>query len=309
MNSIKLLSIKVIPQSVRLALKSIKLILSGDYITLRHRVQHNKESASMLALYTLKQQVVEEHKNPLNKYELIIYSQNGEDGILFHIFSKIGTTNRQFVEFGIGDGKQCNTANLSINFGWRGLLIEIDEKRAAAARYYYRTKLPQSVDSVKVVNAKVTKDNINALLVENQIEHELDLLSIDIDGNDYWVWEAIDTVQPRVVVIEYNASFGDKKSITVIYDPNFDRFSKHPLGYYHGASLQALTNLATKKGYVLVGCDSTGTNAFFVRKDVAENKIEEISVTDSYFTSLSRTEYMTRDAQFAQVADMQFEEV
>jgi len=228
----------------------------------------------------------------INNYELKVQSQNGEDGILLFIFSRVGGTNCRFVEFGVGDGRECNTANLSLNFGWSGLLMDAEERNVAAATKYYESQLKVRANAVKVVKCLVTAENIDKILSVNGVHGEIDLLSIDIDGNDYWVWEAITVINPRVVVIEYNASFG-KESVTVKYDPNFDRFKKHPTGFYHGASLSALTKLANSKGYILVGCESNGVNAFFVRQDVAHNRLFETSVDQAFFSATFRPEWLT----------------
>lgn len=247
-------------------------------------------------------------KLDINKHELKIYSQNGEDGILLHIFDKIGATNRCFVEFGIDDGKECNTANLSINFGWNGLLMDADEKKLVRAKKYYIHMIGNNQTKVNCVQCKVTMDNINQTLKANNIYGEIDLLSIDIDGNDYWIWKAINAINPRVVVIEYNASLGSEKSITVKYDPNFDRFN-YSTPLYHGASLLALTKLANLKGYILVGCDSTGINAFFVRKDLVKNNLKEVSVKDAYFPHSLRLNNMSSSEQLDLISKLDFIEV
>jgi len=221
---------------------------------------------------------LKDQKHILRLNEFSVYSQNGEDGILNYIFSKIKNKNKTFIEFGVEDGKECNTANLSINFGWNGLLIEGDKKMALKTKEFYKD-LP-----VKVVNQFVTKANINNIFKENGIVGEIDLLSIDIDGNDYWIWKEINAVNPRVVIVEYNCSFGEQ-NIVIPYSDSFNRFSKHPSGLYFGASLSSLTKLAKTKKYILIGCDSEGANAFFVRKDVARGKFKEISPKEAFYDS------------------------
>ena len=202
------------------------------------------------------------------------------------------------MEFGIQDGKECNTANLSLNFGWSGLLIEGDKKYAEAARRYYTGK------PVKIVNAFITRDNINSIITKNEMKGEIDLLSIDIDGNDYWVWEKIDAVKPRVLVIEYNSTLG-LKPIAVSYTPDFKRFRAHKSGLYYGASLEALTRLSKKKGYVLVGCCSTGFNAFFVRKDLLKNKLKELTPQEAFY--IERKD-RSIEKQFDDIKQLRFEE-
>ena len=194
-------------------------------------------------------------------FERKIYSQNGEDGIIEAIFNKIGVTNRFFVEFGVGPawsqndfldvkehGLECNTRLLKEK-GWTGLLMD-------------GTGYPQ----LDVKKERITADNINDLFQKYNVPSSFDLLSIDIDGNDYWVWKAITNFTPRVVVIEYNASIPPTESRVIKYDPNhaWDGTT------YYGGSLLALTKLAQSKGYALVGCDSRGVNAFFVKEELAK---------------------------------------
>ena len=187
--------------------------------------------------------------------------------------------------------------------------MEIDPQQAAAARRYYQQQLGSGQDRVQIVEAGVTAVNINPLLTQNKMEGEIDLLSIDMDGNDYWVWQAIDVIQPRLVVIEYNASFGKQRSISVQYDPSFNIHAKHPSGFYHGASLTALTKLGQQKGYRLVGCDSSGSNAFFIHQTVAQVQIQELTPQDAYFPHIHRTKSLTTEQQFQIIAHLPFDEL
>lgn len=240
-----------------------------------------------------------DQKEALRRKEFRVFSQTGEDGIIDYIFSKIGTKNKTFVEFGVQDGKECNTANLSINFGWKGLLIEGDKAYATKAKRYYAGR------QVKVAEAFITKDNINLLISENDINGEIDLLSIDIDGNDYWVWKEINAISPRAVIIEYNSSFGHRP-IAIKYSPNFERLRAHKSGLYYGASLSAMTKLGKSKGYVLVGCCSTGFNAFYVRKDAAKNKIKELTPEEAFY---AERKDRSIDKQFEEISHLDFEKV
>jgi hypothetical protein len=197
-------------------------------------------------------------KNLMN-FEKCVYSENGEDGILGEIFARVGMTNRRFAEFGAGTGKQNNSRRLLEQEGWSGLWIEALARRADKARLRF-SKWP-----VKVVCSKVTCENIVSLFRENEVPIGLDLLSIDIDGNDYWVWRALMEFQPRVLVIEYNSFFLPGEEWVLPYDPEFVWDATN----YQGASLASLAKLGTEQGYELVGCESRGVNAFFVRRDVA----------------------------------------
>jgi len=307
MRPLKQFALNWLPRPIVRFVSSIRLLFRGDLLSFRRRLADLEENAGLGALYQMQHAHPDSSLlrtgNTLNHHELRVFSQNGEDGILFYLFSLLGTTDRRFVEFGIGDGTECNTANLSLNFGWSGLLIEADARKASAAETYYRQRIGSSQE-VHVVHDTVTVSNINAILLAHDFRGEIDLLSIDIDGNDYWLWEAIDAIQPRVVVIEYNATFGPVRSVTVPYTETFDRYRLHPTGFYHGASLQALTKLASRKGYLLAGCDSSGTNAFFVHRASAAGNLVPIPAEEAYFPGRSRMRSFSQQKQFEQIAGM-----
>lgn len=235
--------------------------------------------------------------------EFKVYSKHGGDGILTYIFSKIGVTNRTFVEMGIEDGRECNTANLSRNFSWNGLMIDANEIWIKSAQNFYKEY------EIKVISAFVNAENINRLIADNGIKGNIDLLSIDIDGNDYWVWEAINVINPRVVVLEYNSAFGHR-SITQRYqaEHKFNPKEEHPL--FFGASLTALTKLSKKKGYLLVCCDTHGHDAFFVRHDVVKGKFMELSPEEAFYPNpFTLKKFGSLEDQFEQIRHLDFEEV
>ena len=184
----------------------------------------------------------------LERFERRDTSQCGEDGILAALFARLGTTDRFYVEFGCGDGVQCNTRALQAQ-GWHGVLMD-------------GTCAPGAAD-VEIHAHWITAENINELLDRHGVPAEPDLMSIDLDGNDYWVWRAI-TRRPRVVIAEYNGNLAADVALTIAYDPqhNWDGSD------YYGASLLALGGLAREKGYTLVYCTQAGVNAFFVRDDL-----------------------------------------
>lgn len=194
----------------------------------------------------------------LGHFEQKVYSQNGEDGILAEIFARIGLTNRLCAEFGIDDGSENNTRYWLEQPGWSGVWIEGSAQKAERARQTY-AQLP-----VRILNHFIDRDNIATIFEAAQLPAEFDLLAIDLDGNEYWVWQALANYSPRVVVIEYNASF--EPGIEWIMP--YDRTHHWDGTNYFGASLDALTALGQAKGYQLVGCDSQGINAFFVRQDL-----------------------------------------
>ncbi|PIR54563.1 hypothetical protein COU75_00185 [Candidatus Peregrinibacteria bacterium CG10_big_fil_rev_8_21_14_0_10_42_8] len=184
----------------------------------------------------------------LNYYERKIYSQNREDGIINAIFTIIGTTNTYYVEFGAEDGKECNTRAL-LTQGWKGVLMDGDHEN----------------HTINLQKEFITSKKIEALFHKNAVPKEPDLLSIDIDGNDYWVWNEIKHYHPRVVIVEYNACLPYEPAVTIPYKEDFvwDKTD------YYGASLSALVKLGKAKGYTLVATDSRGVNAFFIRNDIA----------------------------------------
>jgi hypothetical protein len=213
------------------------------------------------------------------------FSQTDEDGILLYIFSIIGTKNRKVVEICAGDGIECNAANLIINHGWTGLLVDGDEKLISHGKTFYANNRNTYIFPPTFVNAWVTRSNVNQIIYENGFAGEVDLLSIDMDGVDYWIWQAIDVTQPRVVVCEYQDIIGLEKSLTVPYNDNFNAY-EYPVTRgapnFAGASLPAFVKLARQKGYRLVGCNRYGYNAFFIKNPVGEKEIPEIPISECF---------------------------
>ena len=212
----------------------------------------------------------------LLRYGFKTYSQNDEDGIIQEVFRRIGATNRSFVEFGVQNGFECNTAKLLIE-GWRGLWIESDSKAVAEMRAHFQAFLADG--RLILAEKMVTAENINATLERSGIAGEIDLLCIDIDYNDYWVWKAIDIIQPRVVVIEYNCALRPPASLVVPYQPN----AAWAGGNYFGASLSALVGLGHAKGYRIVGCCFAGVNAFFVREELCRDLFLEPATAEEHY--------------------------
>jgi hypothetical protein len=202
------------------------------------------------------------HLGELNAYEKKVRSRHGADGIIAELFHRLGTTNRFLVEFGVEEGLECNTAHLTIDQHWRGLLIEGSPAWYAKLRDHYKN---MGLHQVALVHQLITKENITTLFTENQVPTEFDLLSIDIDGNDYWVWKELSDYQPRVVVIEYNATYPPPKKWVVQYHPTFIWDGRTD---YYGASLASLAELGKQLGYALLGTDCKGVDAFFLRRDL-----------------------------------------
>ena len=199
----------------------------------------------------------------LAEVEFKVFSQFGEDGILQHLIHATGAAPDTFVEFGVEDYRESNTRFLLQGLGWRGLVLDAGEEHVRSIRardLYWRHDLT-------AVQAFVDRDNIEGLLARHGFAGPLGVLSIDIDGNDYWVWEAIRAADPTIVVVEYNSVFGADRAVVVPYDPAFRRGAAHSSHLYWGASIAAFCRLADAKGYACVGSNGAGNNAFFVRRD------------------------------------------
>jgi hypothetical protein len=214
----------------------------------------------------------------LNDYELRVFSQSGEDGIIQYLVRNLDLPQEIFVEFGVQDYRESNTRFLLMNNNWSGLVLDGDAENIASLR---KDPIYWAYD-LRAVEAFITRDNINDLLRENGITGEIGLLSIDIDGNDFWVWQAIDVINPVIVVVEYNHRFGNQAAVTIPYRADFDRKKAPQAPLYFGASLPALCWLAERKGYAFVGCCSNGVNAFFVRRDKRPAHVPELTLSQGY---------------------------
>jgi len=206
---------------------------------------------------------------------LRVFSQFEEDGKLLFIFSILGMKNKTFVEIGSDDGVNSNSANLYFNFGWHGLFIDGNRHSIRRGKKFFAKYPHPWFYKPQFLCSKVTRENVNALIENAGYRGEVGLLSIDIDGNDYWVWDAITVVEPQVVIIETHNEFG-MNNIVVPYDADYSYPGKHPV--YHGASPVAMTKLASKKGYRLAGANELGFNFIFVRKGLAEKELPEVTV-------------------------------
>ena len=199
----------------------------------------------------------------IQDYEFKVFSQNGEDGIIQHLIDKIDVKNKTFIEFGVESYQEANTRFLIENDNWSGLIIDGSEEYMNGVKY---STLGWKRD-IKAVAKFIDKDNINDIFKDAGMTGEIGILSVDIDGNDYWVFKAIDCVNPQILIMEYNSLFGANDNVTVPYDKNFVRGNAHYSNLYYGASIGALTKIANERGYDLVGSNSFGNNIFFVRHD------------------------------------------
>lgn len=240
----------------------------------------------------------------IQRYEYSLFSQNGEDGIFRYIFSEIGIKANFFVEIGF-EITECNSLRLMIKENMGGILIDGVER---TVNNFNEAARQSGYKNVKAINKFIDLENIEqTLMVEGGVPKEIDLLSIDVDGNDYWFWEKIDFVSPRLVIIEFNASLGPELSLAVPYDPLFDRHEKHESGFYCSASITAFTKLANKKGYSLIGCDSAGVNLFFLRNDCLTDNIQTLTPSEVFRPHSSRLKRgFSQEEQYNLIRDMPY---
>jgi hypothetical protein len=216
--------------------------------------------------------------NKFPDIEFQVFSQWGEDGIIQFLLRHVSLPNHIFVEFGVENYQEANTRWLVEGHNWSGLVFDGSQQHINSIKadpIYWKHQL-------KAVCAFIDAENINSLISGNGISGDIGLLSVDIDGMDYWVWKAIDVVTPAIVIVEYNSLFGPTKSVTVPYDPGFVRQRAHYSWSYYGASLAALVALGKTKGYSFVGSNSAGNNAFFVKSDLLHPPLRELTAREGY---------------------------
>ena len=224
----------------------------------------------------------------LHDTEFRAFSQFGEDGAIQYLVRQLPGIPTTFVEVGVQDYRESNTRFLAMHDNWAGLAIDggtahLDFIRGGETGWRW------AVDPVSVF---VTAENINQVIAGHGMSGEIGLLSIDVDGVDYWLWDAVSVVRPWIVVVEFNSYFGAEAAVTVPYRRDFDARTAHFSWIYQGASLAALHHLARRKSYRLVGVTSTGINAFFVRDDVAGD-LRDLTPEQAYVRTRVRT---ARDA-------------
>lgn len=239
------------------------------------------------ALGRIEQRQIAQYCTDISEAEFKVYSQWGEDGIIQYLVRHVPMERKLFVEFGVENYTESNTRFLLINNYWAGLVLDGGVENIN----YIKNDSIYWAYNLKADCSFLTKDNINEVISRNGIGGDIGLLSVDIDGNDYWVWNAIDCVNPRIVICEYNSLFGKIAKVTTPYDPAFFRGDAHFSKVYYGASISALCELANKKGYSLVASNSAGNNIFFVRNDLLGD-FKILSPDDAY-----------RQAQFREFHD------
>jgi hypothetical protein len=235
--------------------------------------------------------------NPIRELrdaEFQVFSQWGDDGIIHYLTTTLAPTSRTFVEFGVSDYRESNTRFLLMDKNWSGFVIDgskVNIERIRNWNQFWRFDL-------ETVSAFVDRDNINALVATSGFPRDTGLLHIDIDGNDYWLWQALNVIAPVIVIVEYNAIFGSERCITIPYTPLFDRTRAHSSNLYCGASLPALCRLAQQKQYAFVGCNSNGNNAYFVRRDCLSTGLKELTIAEGFVNSRFR-ESRSRDGSLS----------
>jgi len=235
------------------------------------------------AVGRIEQRLVAKNDGELDQREFRVFSQWGEDGIIQHLIRNVPIERRMFVEFGVENYVESNTRFLLTNNYWSGLVID-----GSASNIDYIKQDPiYWACNLKAEQSFITRENINDILEDAGIEGDIGLLSIDIDGNDYWVWEAIRLISPRIVICEYNSHFGPRARVSTPYDPSFVRENAHFSKVYYGASIAALHALAESRNYSLVASNEAGNNVFFVRNDV-RGGIPVLSCAAAYRRALFR---------------------
>lgn len=282
-------------------LKFIKNILKKYFISFKIRDRLSPQTQILLRNTYLnhKQNISEKYYPKLSETGFRVFSQFEEDGLLLYVFSAIGMTNKTFVEIGSDDGINSNCANLAYHFKWDGLFIDGNKSAIERGERFYRKNPHPWGSKPKFEHSLVKRENINSLIKEAGFQDEIGLLSIDIDGNDYWIWDAIEVIEPQVVIIETHIEFGFH-NIVVPYDPDYFYPGKHPV--YHGASPIAMNKLANKKGYRLVGANELGFNFIFVKNNLATETLPEVSVE----SVLQHPSAIESQKLYEQVKDFEF---
>ena len=218
---------------------------------------------------------------PISDTEFQVFSQWGEDGIIQKLVQHVPMKHKTFIEFGVENFVEANCRFLMINNHWRGYVLDGSQEHIARIRkadWLSRYELRAACEMI-------TRENVNGVLQASGFDEDLGLLSIDVDGVDYWLFDALTAYKPRILIVEYNSLFGATRKISVPYDPSFTRRNTHYSELYFGASLAAWNHLADARGYALVGAESAGVNAFFVRKDVLGSQLRPVAVDAAYVAS------------------------
>jgi hypothetical protein len=287
-------------------MNQVQSLLSGQLTSVGAQLDHQL----MLQGRTLALQNAQ--RSPLaslQEAEFKVFSQYGEDGILQYLVREAGITREEqvFIEFGVQNYLESNTRFLLQNDHWKGLIID---GSAAYMDSVKRSELYWRHD-ITALAAWIDRDNINDLFLESGFRGQIGILSIDIDGNDYWVWERIEAVNPVIVVVEWNSVFGPDHAVSIPYAPTFDRATAHYSCLYWGASMAAFESLADRKGYALLGSNKVGNNLFFVRRDrlgSLQPQTSRSAYVESRFRdsrdAKGRLNFLSGQARYDQIKDL-----
>jgi len=266
-------------------------VIFGPILDERIRKYKNLDQGAMQSILKMlyRNQDGQGH-SPLSSYGFNNFSQFEEDGILLYIFARIGETNRKVLELGAGSARECMASNLIINHNWEGFLVDGSEKNQKMGLEFFKNFHNTSISQPEFLVRWITAENVNEICRDFEISGEIDLLSIDIDGNDYWVLEALDRVSPRVIVLELQNAIPPNHSVTRPYLSDFDLHNYSGIERsFRGASISAFDRLLKGRGYMLIGTTNNGVNAFFVKSDIGLGKFHSIepgeALTDSYSRS------------------------
>ena len=246
----------------------------------------NKNMIELIAIGSmLSNQQYSMNSTNINDYEFKIFSQFGDDGIIQYLIKNILIENEIFIEFGVDNYMESNTRFLMMNNNWSGFVMDGSEKSMNYLKdqsWYWKYSLTNKA-------VFIDKNNINKLLANTGFSN-IGLLHIDLDGNDYHILSEIDLskLNPSIIIMEYNSVFGKDKPITIPYDKEFDRTNAHYSNLFWGASLSALSYLASKKGYALIGCNLAGVNAYFLKNSLLNDKVKELSIDEAFKVSKFR---------------------
>jgi hypothetical protein len=233
------------------------------------------------------------------------YSQFEEDGIILYLLAAVGMKTRRVVEICAGDGAECMSANLVLNHGYKGFLFDGDPAKIAAATQFFRGKKDCLLWMPVIKQAWITRENINSLLMEVGAAGEIDLLALDIDGNDYYVWDQISIVQPRICVFEILGVVPKEVSVTIPYYHDFVCDKSGPRHEFRGASLLAMKKLSERKGYRLIGSHRRGFNVFFMRNDVGVGLFPAVEIDEVHHDPL----YMGQTTRWPLIKDLPWVQV
>lgn len=273
-------TMKKIKTFLRRVLKS-ENVTKSDYLNSCISKAYDDEKLKLILGKILANQI--NLNKGLHESEFSIFSQWGDDGLIQYVINKIGLEEGFFIEFGVENYVESNTRFLMMNNNWSGLVLDGNRNNIDSiidSEYYWKFDLKAKCEFI-------TAENINDILLKNTENRHVDLLHIDIDGNDYWVWKAIHVIEPTIVIVEYNSVFGDDRAITIPYKRDFFRTEAHYSNLYAGSSLKALTVLAKEKGYELIGCNKAGNNAYFIHKNYSSH-FRILSVSDAFISSKFR---------------------